>query len=56
MLGDAEAGMTASGRKVSWKTQAGRVTVDSKKLKADLPDVFEKYSKQGNPIRVLRIA
>lgn len=55
-LGDAEAGTTASGRKVTWKTQAGRVTVDSKKLKAELPDVYAKYSKQGNPIRVLRIA
>lgn len=55
-LGDAEAGTTASGRKVTWKTQAGRVTVDSKKLKAELPDVYAKYSKQGNPIRILRIA
>ena len=56
LLGDAEAGTTASGRKVTWKTQAGRVTVDSKKLKAELPDVYAKYSKQGQPIRVLRIA
>jgi len=43
-----------SGNKVTWKTQAGRVTIDSKKLKADLPEVFEKYSKIGKPIRVFK--
>ena len=56
MLGDAEIGTTAEGRKVTWKTQAGRTTIDSKKLKAERPDVWEQYSKVGNPMRVLRIA
>jgi len=56
MLGDAEAGTTASGRRVTWKTQAGRTTIDSKRLKAEKPEVWEAYSKQGNPTRVLRIA
>lgn len=56
MLGDAETGTTASGRKVSWKMQAGRQTIDSKRLKADLPDVWQQYVKTGNPTRVLRIA
>lgn len=56
MLGDAEAGTTASGRKVTWKTQAGRTTIDSKRLKAERPDVYAQYSKQGQPTRVLRIA
>lgn len=54
MLGDHEVAY-AGERKVTWKTQAGRVTVDSKKLKAEMPDVYEKYSKQGNPIRVFKI-
>lgn len=54
MLGDHEIAY-AGERKVTWKTQAGRVTVDSKKLKAEMPDVYEKYSKQGNPIRVFKI-
>jgi len=56
MLGDAEAGTTAEGRRVTWKTQAGRVTVDSKRLKAERPDVYEKYLKQGKATRVFRIA
>ena len=54
MLGDHEIAY-AGERKVTWKTQAGRVTVDSKKLKAEMPEVYEKYSKQGNPIRVFKI-
>jgi len=45
----------AGKRKITWKTQAGRTTVDSKKLKAEMPDVYEKYSKTGNPIRVFKI-
>lgn len=56
MLGDAEAGTTASGRRVTWKTQAGRTTIDSKRLKAERPDVWQQYSKVGNPTRVLKIA
>ena len=53
-LGDHEIAY-AGERKVTWKTQAGRTTIDSKKLKAEMPDVYEKYSKQGNPIRVFKI-
>ena len=54
MLGDHEVAY-AGERKVTWKTQAGRTTIDSKKLKAEMPDVYEKYSKQGNQIRVFKI-
>lgn len=56
MMGDAEAGTTASGRRVTWKTQAGRTTIDSKRLKAEKPDVWQQYSKVGNPVRVFKIA
>lgn len=56
MLGDAEAGTTAEGRRVTWKTQAGRTTIDSKRLKAERPDVWQQYVKVGNPTRVLKIA
>ena len=56
MLGDAEAGTTPNGRKATWKTYAGRMTVDSKRLKAERPDVYAQYSKQGNPTRIFRIA
>lgn len=54
MLGNCEIGYIGE-RKITWKTQAGRTTIDSKKLKAEMPDVYEKYSKQGNPIRVFKI-
>ena len=50
MLGDNEIGVIGEGdneRKISWKTVSGRTTIDSKKLKKDLPDVFEKYSKKS---------
>ena len=56
MLGDAEAGTTATGRRVTWKVQQGRTTVDSQRLKAERPDVFEQYMKQGKPVRVFKIA
>ena len=42
------------GNKVTWKTQAGRTTIDGKKLKSELPDIYEKYSKVGKPVRVFR--
>lgn len=54
LLGDNEIGY-AGERKVTWKVQNGRVTVDSKKLKAEQPDIYEQYSKVGKPTRVLRV-
>jgi hypothetical protein len=43
-----------SGNKVTWKTQNGRTTIDSKGLKKDHPDIYEKYKKIGDPIRVFK--
>ena len=54
MLGDHEIAC-AGERKVTWKTQAGRVTIDTKRLKDEMPYVYKQYSKQGNPIRVFKI-
>jgi putative phage-type endonuclease len=54
LLGDAETGWSGE-RKVTWKVQNGRVTVDSKKLKAELPEVYDKYKHIGKPSRVLRV-
>lgn len=55
LMGDYELGY-AGDYKVTWKTQAGRTTVDSKALKAKEPDIYAKYAKQGKPTRVLRIS
>lgn len=55
LMGDYELGY-AGDYKVTWKTQAGRTTVDNKALKAKEPAIYAKYVKQGKPIRVLRIS
>jgi len=54
MLGDAEAG-TIGDRKITWKVQAGRTTLDTKRLKNEHPEIYAAYSKVGQPTRVLRI-
>lgn len=54
MLGNAEAGIFGEGdtaRRITWKSCPGRVTIDSKALKRDLPEVFTKYSKTGASYR-----
>ena len=53
MLGDNEVGFVGE-RKVTWKMQNGRVTVDSKKLKTAFPDIYQQVVKQGKPLRVFR--
>ena len=57
-MGDVETavfGDDREGGRVTWKPTAGRVTVDAKRLKAELPEVFKKYSKTTKPSRVFRI-
>lgn len=34
--------------KISYRKSSIRTTVDSKKLKEDMPDIFEEYSKKSN--------
>lgn len=51
MMGDNEIGLIGDGedaRRVSWKSIPGRVTVDGKRLKSEMPDVYEKYSKRSD--------
>jgi putative phage-type endonuclease len=40
--------------KVSWKLGKGRRTFDSKRFRADHPDLAEQYTKQGDPARTFR--
>lgn len=54
MIGDNETGLTDKHR-VTWKYQSGRITLDSKKIKAELPDVYDKYKKVGKRILKLNI-
>ena len=50
LMGDDEIA-TIGDRKVTWKNQKGRITVDTKKLKKEFPDVYEACMKQGKPTR-----
>lgn len=50
LLGNSECGMF-NDRKVSWKMTAPRVTIDTKLLKAELPDIYQKYAKTGKASR-----
>ena len=54
MLGDNEVGIVGD-RKVTWKTQKGRTTIDSKKLQKEYKDAYEACVKYGEPSRVMRI-
>lgn len=53
-MGEADTALVGN-RKVTWKSQKGRVSIDAKKLREELPDVYETYSKVGNPTRTFRI-
>ena len=52
-MGDASKAV-ADGYKVSWKTQS-RTTLDSKRLKAEKPDIYEAYAKTSES-RVFRVS
>ena len=54
ILGDNEVG-TCAGRVFTWKSQAGRVTINRKKLQKDFPEAYEACKKVGDPVRVLRV-
>jgi predicted phage-related endonuclease len=42
------------GGKVTWKSQGGSKRLDTRALRADHPEIADKYTKQGKPSRVLR--
>lgn len=39
---------------VSWKSQKGQSRLDTKALKEQMPEVYKKFTKEGEPVRVLR--
>jgi putative phage-type endonuclease len=52
-IGNAAGVEVAQGR-VTWKWQAGRESIDGKRLRAERPDVAAAYTNHGAPFRVLR--
>lgn len=55
MLGDNEVGYVGD-RKITYKTTKGRVTIDSKRLKKEYPDIYAACMKQGKPSRMLKVS
>lgn len=46
----------AGDRKITWKRQNGRKTVDGANLQKDHPDIYTRYLKEGNSFRVFKIS
>lgn len=40
--------------RIYWKPQPGRVTIDGKRLQKDMPEIWQKYSKQGREFMTFR--
>lgn len=53
---DASVGKINGEVAITWKEQAGRASIDSKRLAEDHPDLVEQYRTQGKPFRVLRVS
>jgi len=53
MMGDLEA-VEGGGARIYYRRQAGRKTLDTKRLKAELPEIYERYVKPGKTTRVFR--
>jgi len=51
LVGDNEYCKIGDKHKATWSNTAGRVTLDTKALQKDLPDVYEKYKKVGKASR-----
>lgn len=54
-LASAEIGTVNGVSVVSWKESVGKMSLDTKALKADHPEIYEQYQKQGAPYRTMRL-
>lgn len=54
-MGEFETGYI-NDRKITWKMQNGRTTIDGKRLREECPEIYDEYSKTGTPFRVFKIA
>ncbi len=43
-----------AGARIYWKWQKGRESIDTRRLKKEKPEIWEKYKKQGKPYRAFR--
>ena len=51
LMGENELIRIGDKHKATWSNMAGRVTIDTKRLQSELPEVFEKYKKVGKASR-----
>lgn len=54
MLGEYEQGVF-NDRQISWRSQKGRETIDTKRLKAEMPQIYNQYKKVGKATRVFKL-
>ena len=43
-----------TGGRITWKTRKGNTTIDTKRLRAERPDIYEQYKREGKPYRIFR--
>ena len=43
-----------AGARIYWKWQKGKESIDTRRLKKEMPEIWEKYKKQGKPYRAFR--
>ena len=43
-----------TGGRITWKTRKGNTTIDTKRLRAERPDIYEQYKREGKPCRIFR--
>ena len=50
-----EIGLLDGEQVVTWKQHSGKQALDTKRLRTDLPEVYENFLKIGDPFRVMRV-
>ncbi|NCU81107.1 MAG: hypothetical protein EBV51_03735 [Acidimicrobiia bacterium] len=50
-----EIGLLDGEQVVTWREHAGKQALDSKRLRTELPEVYENFLKVGEPFRVMRV-
>ena len=55
LLLENEIGLLDGEQVVTWREHAGKQALDSKRLRTELPEVYENFLKIGDPFRVMRV-
>ena len=55
LLLENEIGLLDGEQVVTWREHPGKQALDSKRLRVELPEVYENFLKVGDPFRVMRV-